>query len=236
MNILVTGADRGLGFGMARRLAERGHTVFAGQYMDEWNELERLKQQHPDSLYPVKLDIASQASVEEAKRSIMRHTDRLDAIIHNAGVNGRSPDDDPLKQNYDTMLAVYNVNAIGAIRVTEAFLGMLENGNGKRLLFVSSEAGSVTASSRTDFYGYCMSKAALNMYVKILFNRLRPEGYRFRLYHPGWIKSYMGGQLSERGELTIEEASQRAVDYFFDQQVEEDLLALRGYDGQWIAF
>jgi len=236
MNILITGADRGLGFGMAQRLAERGHTVFAGQYLDDWNELERLKQRHPDSLHPVKLDIADQASVEEAKRWMMRHTDRLDAIIHNAGVNGRSAADDPLKQNYDTMLAVYNINALGAIRVTEAFLDMLASGGDKRLLFVSSEAGSVTESSRTDFYAYCMSKAALNMYVKILFNRLRPEGYRFRLYHPGWIKSYMGGKLADRGELTIEEAAQLAVGYFFDQQVDEERLELRGYDGRWIVF
>ncbi|MGO4542175.1 SDR family NAD(P)-dependent oxidoreductase [Paenibacillus sp. 2TAB19] len=236
MNILITGADRGLGYGMTEELLRRGHTVFAGQYLNKWNELETLQQQYPERLHLISLDIGSQDSVDEAKRRIMQTTDRLDAIINNAGVNGRSPDDEPFKQNYETMLEVYNINAIGAIRVTEAFHDMLEKGSGKRLMFISSEAGSVTESGRTDFYSYCMSKAALNMYVKILFNRLRPDGYRFRLYHPGWIKSYMGGQLSDRGELTIAEAGERAVDYFFDQQVDEEQLVLRGYNGRILSF
>jgi NAD(P)-dependent dehydrogenase (short-subunit alcohol dehydrogenase family) len=236
MNILITGADRGLGYGMTEELLRRGHTIFAGQYLIEWNELEGLRLQYPERLHLISLDIGSQESVDESKRRITQTTDRLDAIINNAGVNGRSSDDEPLKQNYETMLAVYNINAIGAIRVTEAFHDMLEKGSGKRLMFISSEAGSVTESSRTDFYSYCMSKAALNMYVKILFNRLRPDGYRFRLYHPGWIKSYMGGQLSDRGELTIVEAGERAVDYFFDQQVDEEQLVLRGYDGRILSF
>lgn len=236
MNILITGADRGLGFGMTEGLLRSGHTVYAGQYLNEWNELEQLKQKYPETLHLISLDIGSQESVDESKRRITQTTDRLDAIINNAGVNGRSSDDEPLKQNYETMLAVYNINAIGAIRVTEAFHDMLEKGSGKRLMFISSEAGSVTESSRTDFYSYCMSKAALNMYVKILFNRLRPDGYRFRLYHPGWIKSYMGGQLSDRGELTIAEAGERAVDYFFDQQVDEEQLVLRGYNGRILSF
>ncbi|MGO4547213.1 SDR family NAD(P)-dependent oxidoreductase [Paenibacillus sp. 2TAB23] len=231
MNILITGADRGLGFGMAQQLLQRGHIVFAGQYMDDWNELKILKHNYPDRLHLIGLNISNQASVEEAKRQIEKVTDELDAIINNAGVNGRRTDDEPLKQNYDAMLAVYNVNTIGAIRITEVFHDMLEKGREKRLIFVSSEAGSITESKRTDFYSYCMSKAALNMYVKILYNRLHPDGYRFRLYHPGWIKSYMGGQLSDRGELTIEEAANRAIDYFFDQQVDENQLVLRGYDG-----
>ncbi len=63
----------------------------------------------------------------------------------------------------------------------------------KRLCFVSSEAGSITVAHRKDGYAYCMSKASLNMAVKLMFNELRPQGYTFRLYHPGWVNSYMGG-------------------------------------------
>lgn len=232
MNILITGADRGLGFGMTQQLVESGHTVFAGQYMNEWTELNDLNSIYPERLHLIRMDVSDQASVEEAKLQVKQITNELDAIINNAAVSGRSPDDEPLKQNYETMLAVYNVNAIGAIRSTETFHELLEKGREKRLVFISSEAGSVTESSRADFYSYCMSKAALNMYVKILFNRLRPDGYRFRLYHPGWIKSYMGGQLSDKGELTIAEGAACAIDYFFKQQVDEEQLILRGYDGQ----
>lgn len=59
----------------------------------------------------------------------------------------------------------------------------------KRLCFVSSEAGAVSVAHREDLSSYCMSKTALNMAQRLMFNQLQPMGYSFRLFHPGWVRS-----------------------------------------------
>jgi hypothetical protein len=88
-----------------------------------------------------------------------------------------------------------------------------------------------------------MSKAALNMGVKIMFNALRPEGYTFRLYHPGWMRSYMSGTKNPDADLEPEEAAVPALAYFlqdfgpdpqFPGRSGEDRLALRDWRGdEW---
>ena len=253
MKILITGADRGLGYGTTLRLLERGHTVWAGQYLTAWNELSVLQQQYPQTLHLLELDVSDLDSVRAAVAVVQEKTDTLDMIINNAGINGRAlprtgepPEgiraareagrpanpEAGLEQDYKAMRAAYEVNALGPARIVECFLPLLKNSTIRRLCFVSSEAGSVTASERFEMFGYCMSKAAVNMYVKILFNRLRPEGYSFRLYHPGWVRSYMGGQKSTFADLEPEEAGEYAVKYWFDETVDEDTLKLVDYPGK----
>ncbi|RPJ47923.1 MAG: hypothetical protein EHM21_07910 [Chloroflexi bacterium] len=70
------------------------------------------------------------------------------------------------------------------------------------------------------------------MGVKILFNHLRPEGYTFRLYHPGWLKSYMGGKKNMNATLEPEESVASALPLFLDPQENEDRLVLVDYKGE----
>ncbi len=77
-----------------------------------------------------------------------------------------------------------------------------------------------------------MSKAALNMATRLLFNDLRPAGFTFRLYHPGWIRSYISGVKGVEADLEPEEAAIPALAYFLDAVVDEDVLALRDWQGQ----
>jgi NAD(P)-dependent dehydrogenase (short-subunit alcohol dehydrogenase family) len=119
------------------------------------------------------------------------------------------------------MLKDYDVNALGPLRVVEAFLPLTQRSDMKRLAFISSEAGSINRSERKGWFGYCMSKTALNMAAGILFNRLRPEGYTFRLYYPGWMRTYMRGAKATQGDMEPEEAATYALAYF---------LRDRGYD------
>ena len=132
-------------------------------------------------------------------------------------------------QNYDDMQRIINVNALGPIRVVEAFLPLMDAGTLKRLCFVSSEAGSISKSKRQGWFGYCMSKAALNMAVKNLYNELYPQGYTFRLYHPGWMRSYMGGVKAVQGDMEPEEAAEKAIPIFLNSRANESHLALLDY-------
>ena len=136
---------------------------------------------------------------------------------------------------------MYNVNALGPLRVVEAFLPLTEQSDLKRLCFVSSEAGSINRCERTSWYGYNMSKAALNMAVKLLFNRLRPEGYTFRVYYPGWMRTYMRGEKDTEANLEPEVAAVPALAYFLGDRCadahqpgrsDEDRLVMRDWQGR----
>lgn len=232
MNILISGADRGLGHGLAKLLLRQGHTVYAGRFLKDWNALEELKEEYADRLQLIALDVSDTDSVLRAKDEIKRTADCLDMIISNAGINGRLASEEPMKTDYEHMLHTYNVNAVGSVRLVENLTELMEGSRIKRICFVSSEAGSITQARRVDSFSYCMSKAALNMYAKLIYNRLHEKGYSIRLYHPGWIRSYMSGFLSEEGNLTIEEAAELAAGYFLDSAVDESELVLYGYDGE----
>jgi NAD(P)-dependent dehydrogenase (short-subunit alcohol dehydrogenase family) len=241
----ITGADRGLGFSMAEALVKKGWKVFAGAYMPEWRELSQLEEAYRDKLAIVPLDVSSEESVRKAAQLVSEGTDRIDLLINNAGVSSPTKDIDIRgNQDYDEIKRMYNVNAIGPIRVVESFLPLMDNSSIKRLCFVSSEAGSNNACHREAWYGYCMSKAALNMGVKILFNRLRPEGYTFRLYHPGWLQSYMSGVKNNNADLELDKAAACALTYFLSErfrrgwedrvQDDEDRLVMGDWKGsEW---
>lgn len=239
---LVTGADRGLGNALAAGLLERGWRVFAGQFMPDWTDLDELCKRFPEQLTIVPLNVASEESAHEAARQVAQKVDCVDVVINNAGVSSPAMKYSIReKQDYTEMHRLYDVNALGPLRVVEAFMPLIEKGSTKRLCFVSSEAGSILRAKRTAWFGYCMSKAALNMGVKILFNDLRPQGYTFRVYHPGWVRSYMSGKKNLEADLEPQEAAVPALAYFLSGmagepqtgwQVDEDQLVLRDYEGQ----
>jgi NAD(P)-dependent dehydrogenase (short-subunit alcohol dehydrogenase family) len=200
--------------------------------MPDWPELNALGTEHPDMLHVVPLDVGSLASVQSAAQSVAATVDRVDLLINNAGVGSptsRRSIREP--QSYDEMHRLYDVNALGPLRVVEAFLPLTDHGSMRRLCFVSSEAGSIERALRTAWYGYCMSKAALNMAVKIAFNHLRPEGYTFRLYHPGWMRTYMGGKKNPRADMEPEEAAAKALPFCLGDCQDEDRLALIDHAG-----
>jgi NAD(P)-dependent dehydrogenase (short-subunit alcohol dehydrogenase family) len=232
-NALVTGADRGLGFALCVGLLERGWHVFAGQHRPDWPQLADLAGQFPNALHIVPLEVGSSESSSAAAQAVAGLTDRIDLLINNAGVNSNTSTRSIREpQDYAEMHRMYDVNALGPLRVVEAFLPLTGLSPLKRLCFVSSEAGSIGRTGRTAWYGYSMSKAALNMATHILFNHLRPEGYTFRVYHPGWIRSYMSGVKSTEGDMEPEEAAVPALAYFIDAQVDEDVLVMRDWQGR----
>jgi NAD(P)-dependent dehydrogenase (short-subunit alcohol dehydrogenase family) len=231
----VTGGDRGLGFALCAGLLEQGWQVFAGQYLPEWPDLSTLAGRYPHTLHIIPLDVSSMVSVGAAAKEVGALIDHVDVLINSAGVASpasqrsiREP------QDYAEMHRMYDVNALGPLRVVEAFLPLTDCSRIKRLCFVSSEAGSTSRSERTSWFGYCMSKSALNMGVKNLFNHLHPEGYTFRVYHPGWIRSYMEGKKNMEADLEPEEAAARAIPIFLGKREDEGHLVMVDHQGhEW---
>ncbi len=94
------------------------------------------------------------------------------------------------------------MNAIGALRVTNALYPLLAAGDKKLIMNISSEAGSIGACRRKGWFAYCSSKAALNMLSAIIHNNLKEIGGQVLLIHPGWMKTWLSGKYRDDGPLT----------------------------------
>ncbi len=198
----ITGADRGLGLELAGQLLEHGYTVLAGRYNKEWTQLEELKEAYPDRLFAVELDVSEDASVKAAAEFISSRTDALEMLINNSAILGDIETDIFGRHDFDEMQRVFNVNTLGALRVTNGLLPLVTAGEKKLVLNITSEAGSIGACWRTSWFAYCMSKAALNMHSVITHNSLKELGGQVVLIHPGWMKSWLSGQYQEEAPLT----------------------------------
>lgn len=232
---LVTGADHGLGLALTQRLLERGWTVIAGRYLQEEDRLDELAETSPGhGLTIVNMDISNQSSVARAAEQTNAAHPVIDLVINNAAILGNAGLENHIADglDYDTIAQTLLVNALGALRVVESFLPAISHSQLRRLCFVSSEAASITRSHRRSWFGYSMSKCALNMGVSILFNDLRPDGFTFRLYHPGWMQTFMKGTEDHDALLAPTEAADRALHYFLDTEIDEEKLVMRDFEGK----
>ncbi|MCU6794385.1 SDR family NAD(P)-dependent oxidoreductase [Paenibacillus sp. WQ 127069] len=215
----VTGADRGLGFHITQWLLENKYKVFAGQYLEEWNFLADLKLSHPEQLELVPLDIGSSDSVKRAARMVSAKTGHVDLIVNNAGIGNRADHANVLVElDFDVMMQIYNVNTLGALRVNNALMGLLLQSEDKLIVNISSEAGSISENKRKASYGYCMSKAAMNMHTSILHNHLRDMGGQVMVFHPGWMQTYMSGKLNPDAPISPEESAGKIMSLVQDHK------------------
>jgi NAD(P)-dependent dehydrogenase (short-subunit alcohol dehydrogenase family) len=195
--ILITGADIGLGFSLAQRFLRGGFHVFAGVLGDGANYADLLRT-NPKTLTLVPLDVTDRASIARAFQKVGEKTSGLDILVNNAGVHTeRYEPFEELDFDNGHLEKDLSVNAFGPLRVTQRFLPLLKAGRRKLLMNVSSEAGSIGNCGRSAEFGYCMSKAALNMQSKILHNALGAQGIKVLAVHPGWMRTDMGGQKAD---------------------------------------
>jgi NAD(P)-dependent dehydrogenase (short-subunit alcohol dehydrogenase family) len=189
---LITGASRGIGLESCRQLLDRGYTVVGCPRLDASDELDRLLGQHPDRAFRVAMDVGDDASVARAATEVGRVVDHLDLLINNAGIYPK--DDGGVEQlDLQKLIDAFDVNALGALRVTRAMLPLLRKGSGKRVIQISSLMGSMGDNSSGGSYAYRMSKAAVNMASRNLAHELGREGFVCLALHPGWVQTRMGG-------------------------------------------
>jgi NAD(P)-dependent dehydrogenase (short-subunit alcohol dehydrogenase family) len=192
--IFVTGADKGLGLALVKKALHAGFTTFAGIYQPAAH-LQDLAPSSAGQLHLIPQDVTDLESVRRSAQHVSAITGSLDMLINNAGVYIRRAES-PLPEldlgdgHLETMV---EVNAFGPLRVTQQFLPLLEKGQRKTIVNVSSEAGSIGDCWRENTFGYCMSKAALNMETMLLWRYLQPRGFTVFAVHPGWMRTDMGG-------------------------------------------
>jgi len=200
---LVTGANKGLGYETARQLIERGHTVYIGTRSVERGEAaaSELGGQF------VQLEVTDDASVKTAFSAIASREGHLDVLVNNAGISTTAD------VNGQVALEVFDTNAIGVIRVTQAALPLLERSENPVVVNVSSALGSfwaVTNPERRQFHFpsiiYGSSKAAVSM-LTVQYAKALPE-IKFNAVEPGFTATELtpfsgAGQSVEKGAEVI---------------------------------
>ena len=185
--VLITGASRGIGLEFARAYAAADWTVIATARAAE--DVDRLAGL-AGRVASAPLDVADPASVAILSERLKGTA--IDLIIANAGQYG--PRNVQLGAIfYPAWQEVMAVNAMGPIRVIEAFLDHARAGTGRRLVAITSKMGSMADNGSGGGYIYRSSKAALNAAMRSLAIDLAPEGFASAVLHPGWVKTDMGG-------------------------------------------
>ncbi|XP_054716961.1 17-beta-hydroxysteroid dehydrogenase type 6-like [Uloborus diversus] len=177
--VFITGCDTGFGHHLARRLDSRGFHVFASCLFPDGEGAETLKENCSDRLQIIGLDVTKDDSVAEAFKFVKKHLASCDllAVVNNAGIQkGFDAEFSSMTDFKDTM----EVNAFGAVRVTKAFLPLLQNCNG-RIINVTSLAGRI---SHARICPYTMSKYAVTGFTECIRQEMEVWGLQFIAVEP----------------------------------------------------
>ena len=189
LRVLITGANRGLGLELVRQYVTDGARVFAAARLPHSGALEELARAHAAQLTPIPLDVTQEAALPAAVAAVRAHTDALDVLVNNAGVNPRSVGLGRYERAQ--MLETLDINAVAPILVAQAFLDLLRQGAQPKLVNISSQIGSFGWNQHGMAPLYAASKAALNMYTRALAQEA--GGVVTVAIHPGWVQTDMGG-------------------------------------------
>ncbi|KAM0450975.1 hypothetical protein ACHAO4_006368 [Trichoderma viride] len=206
--VLVTGANQGIGFEIAKSLSSKsGYHVLMGS-RDPQRGIDAAKQLQEQGLdvEPITIDITSENSIAEAVQQVTSKFGRLDVLVNNAGVcilaeRTAAPS---LRNFQDT----FTVNTFGTTLTTEAFIPLLTASSTPRIVFVSSSIGSLTLQGDypVGLPIYRSSKAALNMIMLHYAFKYKDAGWKINAACPGHcatnLNNYAGADTPESGALT----------------------------------
>lgn len=199
--VLITGSNKGIGLEFAKQYAEKGWTVVAtARKPDDAKELKGLAAKHKN-LTVEKLDVTDQAQI--AALSAKYKDKPIDVLINNAAVLGNPKEEVIGNFKQETFRQIMDVNAYGTLAVTEALLGSVKASAQKKVVVITSQAGSI---SQSRYIGgivfYRMSKAAANMAMQTLAADTKGQGVTFASIAPGLVDTDMEKEL--QGALPIQ--------------------------------
>lgn len=189
-NVLITGANRGIGLALVLNYLKSGWHVYAScRDITSANELTQLQSLFPH-LSLLELDVTDHSSISLLSQSLSQL--KLDLLINNAGYYG--PKGYGFGHtNVEEWRKVFEINTIAPLKIVEAFYPQLKQGIPGVIACISSKVGSMAENTSGGGYIYRSSKAALNSVVKSLSNDLLEEGIVAVALHPGWVHTEMGG-------------------------------------------
>lgn len=198
---LVSGGNRGMGLTTCKALSEHGFDVLLGSRdfsLGEQAASELASQ--GCSVLAVKLDVTSQADVDELVAFLHGRYGRLDVLVNNAGILidaelGQAAS--ILETSAEVLATSFEVNAIGPVRLTNAVLPFMSQAGSGRIINISSGMGQLHDMGG-EYAGYRVSKTALNAVTKIFAAELEGSGIAVNAVCPGWVATDMGGANADR--------------------------------------
>lgn len=200
-NILITGANRGIGLELTKKYLSCGDRVFA-LCRKVSPDLQATEASIIDNI-----DVTSLESLKMANQKVQEIIGQeggLDILINNAGIMKDEKLEDFSSDNYvyDSILEQFQVNSLGPMKVYGVFSSMFKAG--AKVVMITSRMGSITDNTSGGRYGYRTSKTALNMLSTSLAQDLKPREIAVGIFHPGWVQTDMTGKT---GHLTPEESA-----------------------------
>jgi NAD(P)-dependent dehydrogenase (short-subunit alcohol dehydrogenase family) len=212
---LVTGANKGIGYEVARQLGDEGITVLAAARNPELGETAaaKLKAAGADAHF-VELDVTKPETIAKLAETIRARHGRLDILVNNAGIV-QPGDGPPSVADAAAVRRVLDVNFFGVLAVTQAMLPLIRNSTSGRIVMVSSGLGSLTWNADPNWafaaikpLGYNGSKAILNMMTVQLAWELRDTAIKVNTVNPGYTATDLNGN---RGTQTLEEGAAEII-------------------------
>jgi NAD(P)-dependent dehydrogenase (short-subunit alcohol dehydrogenase family) len=212
---LITGANKGIGFEVARQIGRTGAIVLLGARNREAGAIaagtlagEGL------AVCCIALDVTDRTSIETAASDIAAQFGHLDILVNNAGVT--DPDDGPPSAaGLDAVERLFRTNFVGALAVTQAMLPLLRKATSGRIVNVSSGLGSLAQNGDPDYpsaavklIGYSAAKAALNMLTVQLAYELRDTRIKVNSADPGYTATDLNGH---RGHQSVPEGAAETI-------------------------
>jgi NAD(P)-dependent dehydrogenase (short-subunit alcohol dehydrogenase family) len=213
--VLITGANKGIGFETARQLAQRGYFVYVG-CRDETNgagAIRKLNELGVTNVALLTIDVADINSVRQAKQELESKIGALDILINNAGIAGDQTQDF-VSGDIDNLRKIFDTNFFGTVQTTQELLPLLKRSSQPAIINVSSEVGSLAMrldtgrnTNRDKYNAYGASKTAVNAFTVMLANELRSEGISVNSVTPGYtatdLNQHQGAKTAEQGAFPI---------------------------------
>jgi len=216
--VLITGANRSIGFEIARQLLKQGYYVYLGarDLTKGQDAAAQLKSEGLNNVEAIRIDVSNAESIREARQELGEKIGSLDVLINNAGILG-GMEQKALTVDVDTVREVFETNYFGIIETTQAFIDLLQKSEEPRIVNVTSGLGSVAlqADPSWKYYqvktaAYGPSKSALNHYTITLAYELRDTKFKVNAVDPGYTATDFN---HHSGPGTVEDAAARIVRY-----------------------
>ena len=186
--VLITGANRGLGLEFTKQYAADGWSVLACcRHPQSALDLQALAAAHSNIKIHA-LDVADFAQIDAL--AVQLKDESVDVLINNAGVYPASSFGDT---NYDDWANGFKVNSMAPLKMAESFVQHITRSQLKKIATITSKMGSIDDNTSGESYSYRSSKCAVNMVMKSLSIDLKPYGISVVTLHPGWVQTDMGG-------------------------------------------
>jgi len=214
--VLITGANKSIGFETARQLLQQGYYVYLGARDTEKGlaAVKLLQQEGFDQVEFLLIDVDNPASIVSARETLGKKAPVLDVLINNAGISGGFPQTS-IGAGINTFRKVFETNFFGVIEVTQAFIDLLYQSIQPRIVNVTSGLGSLTLHNDPNwkYYQvkgacYVSSKAALNAYTIVLTYDLKDTAFKVNAVDPGYTATDFN---HHNGPGTIPDAAARIV-------------------------